>query len=197
MWFWCCFCSCTVISFHVERLMRIPVEVVRGSQSEEEKAMRLARIPLSCYGEDPLNGFLCGRNRKGYSEWSWWLIQKKCGRSKRQRIWRWSRNNWMMTACRFRSCGGPCIPWRTATCCGRSGGRGRAGCSPEVNAEQLQELKKQLPGMAVCLFVLLAFMALGTWNLFHLQSRAYKRGLAGAVIILACLGIFVGRSLDP
>ena len=58
-----------------------------------------------------------------------------------------------------------------------------------VNAEQLQELKKQLPGMAVCLFVLLAFMALGTWNLFHLQSRAYKRGLAGAVIVLACLGI--------
>ena len=39
---------CTVISFPVERLMRIPVEVVRGIQSEEEKAMQLARIPLSC-----------------------------------------------------------------------------------------------------------------------------------------------------
>ena len=48
---------CTVISFHVERLMRIPVEVVRGSQSEEEKAMQLARIPLSCYGEDPSTVF--------------------------------------------------------------------------------------------------------------------------------------------
>ena len=48
---------CTVISFHVERLMRIPVEVVRGIQSEEEKAMQLARIPLSCYGEDPSTVF--------------------------------------------------------------------------------------------------------------------------------------------
>ena len=48
---------CTVISFHVERLMRIPVEVVRGIQSEEEKAMQLARIPLSCYGEAPSTVF--------------------------------------------------------------------------------------------------------------------------------------------
>ena len=38
-------------------LMRIPVEVVRGIQSEEEKAMQLARIPLSCYGEAPSTVF--------------------------------------------------------------------------------------------------------------------------------------------
>ena len=178
---------CTVISFHVERLMRIPVEVVRGIQSEEEKAMQLARIPLSCYGEAPSTVFyveeqegLFGMELVAHTK-EVWPIE--------------TAEDMALVPEQLDDDGLPLQIVRWSVYPLEDGDLvvvqedGESRMLSGVNAEQLQELKKQLPGMAVCLFVLLAFMALGTWNLFHLQSRAYKRGLAGAVIVLACLGI--------
>lgn len=43
---------CTILSLRVEKLMRIEVEVVKPGQSEEEKLVEEARIPLSCYQKE-------------------------------------------------------------------------------------------------------------------------------------------------
>lgn len=57
---------CTVLSFRVEKMMRIEVEVTVASQSEEEKAQQLAEIPLSCYPDrERLEAIFCLEEREG------------------------------------------------------------------------------------------------------------------------------------
>ena len=183
---------CTVISFHVERLMRIPVEVVRGIQSEEEKAMQLARIPLSCYGEDPSTVFyveeqegLFGMELVAHTK-EVWPIE--------------TAEDMALVPEQLDDDGLPLQIVRWSVYPLEDGDLvvvqedGESRMLSGVNAEQLQELKKQLPGMAVCLFVLLAFMALG--SLPPAEPGLQKRP-CGRRDRTGLPGNFVGRSLDP